>query len=299
MKSELKITLIGLDTSHATAFTRMLNDPSDPRHLPGGRVVKAWPGGSPDFALSWSRVDQFTEIVRKQGVVICNTIEEAAQDSDAILLESADGRTHLEQFKKLIPFGIPVFIDKPLTCSLAEAEELAHLAKENNIPIMSTSSLRFLQGLPEIIAAHQGQITGVELNGPLFFEKTQPGYFWYGLHTFEMLFAILGTDFQDLNISCSNEADRVRARDKKGTFFKLELIKDNVPFNGTLICGDQRIPLPSSDTVTEPFYRSLLKEVLLFFQTGTPAVGLAETLKLIHFVETANKMRLEKSGKFE
>ena len=294
--SPSKLALIGLDTSHAPAFTRMLNDPADPHYLPGGEVVKAWPGGSPDFELSWSRVGQFTDEVRRQGVEICNTIEEAAEGCDAILLESADGRVHLEQFRKLVPFGKPVFIDKPLACSLAGAEEIARLAAEHGIPVMSSSSLRYLQGLPEIVTKHRGQVTGVELRGPLSFQKTQTGYFWYGMHTIEMMFAILGPDFQSLELRCAGDADRIAATWPGGIEGKMELVKDKVPFSGTLICGDRRIHLPSSDAVEEPFYRSLLKEVLHFFQTLEPAVPFTETLKLIAFIEEANKLRQKQAG---
>ncbi len=294
MKNELEIAIIGLDTSHAPAFTRMLNDPGDPCCLPGGRVVKAWPGGSPDFELSWSRVDQFTEEVRQQGATICNTIEEAVEGCDAVLLESADGRVHLEQFKKLVPFGKPVFIDKPLACSLAEAEEIARLSAKHDIPAMSSSSLRFLQGLPETVAKHRDRITGVELHGPLSFQKTQPGYFWYGMHAMEMLFAILGPDFQSLEVHCSEQADQIETRWPGGITGRMELIRGEAPFGGTLVCGSQRISLPSSDTVTEPFYQSLLKEVLHFFRNPQSGIPLSETLKLTAFVEKANALRLKR-----
>lgn len=295
MKSELQIGIIGLDTSHAPAFTRMLNNPSDPHYLPGGKIVKAWPGGSPDFELSYTRVAQFTEEVRQQGVTICNTIAETAQGCDAILLESADGRVHLEQFKELIPFRIPVFIDKPLTCSYAEAETLVRLAAEHDIPVMSSSSLRFLQGLPETVARYKNRITGVELRGPLFFQETQPGYFWYGIHTLEMLFALLGPDFQSLEIHADKKADHLTAVWSGGTTACIELVQDNIPFSGTLICENQRIPLPSSDAVTEPFYRSLMKEVLLFFNKRKTSVPLSETLKLVALIEQANKSHPEKA----
>jgi len=291
--STLKLAMIGLDTSHAPVFTRLLNDANAPDHLSGARVVKAWPGGSPDFKPSWSRVGQFTEEVRELGVVICNTIEEAVENCDAVLLESADGRVHLEQFKKLIPFNLPVFIDKPLTCSLPEAKELARLAAEHDIPVMSSSSLRFLQGLPETVEKHRHQITGVELSGPLSFQETQPGYFWYGIHTIEMLFAILGPDFQSLEVHCSEHMDQVDVCSVSGIPCRLELDKEKPPFSGTLICGSRRIPLPSSATVEEPFYRSLLKEVLLFFNTREPVVCLSETLRLIAFVAEANRLLLK------
>ena len=291
MENELKIGMVGLDTSHVSVFSRMLNDPADPQHLPGARILKAWPGGSPDFELSWSRVGQYAEEARRRGIAICETIEEVAEGCDAILLESADGRVHLEQFKRLLPFGLPVFIDKPLACSLADAEGIARLATEHALPVMSSSSLRFLQGLPETVARNRGRITGVELRGPLAFQPTQPGYFWYGLHTIEMLFAVLGPDFQSLEVQCLEESDRIEAAWPGGVAGKMDLVKGKAAFSGTLVCGDERIALPSSDSVEEPFYRSLLREVLAFFQTLEPAVPMSETLRLVAFVEEANRLR--------
>ena len=58
MTQTLNIGMIGLDTSHAAAFTKLLNDTSAPFHVPGGRIVAAYPGGSPDFELSWSRLER-------------------------------------------------------------------------------------------------------------------------------------------------------------------------------------------------------------------------------------------------
>ena len=42
----LKIGMIGLDTSHAVAFTKLLNDPNNPFHVTGGKVMMACPVGS-------------------------------------------------------------------------------------------------------------------------------------------------------------------------------------------------------------------------------------------------------------
>ena len=47
--ADLKVGIIGLDTSHVTAFTGILNVPSNANHVPGGKVVAAYRGGSPDM----------------------------------------------------------------------------------------------------------------------------------------------------------------------------------------------------------------------------------------------------------
>ena len=107
--------MIGLDTSHVPAFANLLHDSTQEYHVPGGRIVAAYPGGSPDFALSLSRVEGYTAELRdKHGVEIVESIAELRNKCDAVMLESVDGRVHLEQFREVAGWGGPVFIDKPL-----------------------------------------------------------------------------------------------------------------------------------------------------------------------------------------
>ena len=101
----LNIGIIGTDSSHSVAFTRLLNDPSDVNHIPGGKVVAAFLGGSADFALSADRVQGFMATLETEyGVSRMDSPEEIAANCDAILLTSADGRVHLEQFKRIAPY---------------------------------------------------------------------------------------------------------------------------------------------------------------------------------------------------
>ena len=114
---ELKVGIIGLDTSHVVAFTGLLNDKNHEYHIPGGKVLVAYPGGSPDFELSIGRVKGFTEELQtKYGVEIVDSVEAVAEASDAILLESVDGRVHLEQFKRLSATASLSSSTSPLRC---------------------------------------------------------------------------------------------------------------------------------------------------------------------------------------
>ena len=63
--ADLRIAVIGLDTSHTVSFAKLLNDPANPAHVPGGRIVSAWKGGSADVADSASRVDRFAAEMEK------------------------------------------------------------------------------------------------------------------------------------------------------------------------------------------------------------------------------------------
>src|SRR5437016_13625109 len=98
--AELRLGIVGTDTSHVTAFTRILNDNSLPDHVPGARVVAAFKGGSKDVKESATRVDKFAEELKtKWKVEFSNDIPSLCRKVDAVLIESVDGRPHLEQAK--------------------------------------------------------------------------------------------------------------------------------------------------------------------------------------------------------
>ena len=138
--ADLRIGIVGCDTSHVKAFTETINNPGASDHVPGGKVVAAFKGGSPDIPQSASRVEEFAALLRTNyGVIFYATIDQLCSNVDAVLLESVDGRVHLEQVKPILKARKPVFIDKPMAASLADAREIFRLAKEAHVPLWSAS----------------------------------------------------------------------------------------------------------------------------------------------------------------
>lgn len=293
MKKTIRLGLIGLDTSHVTAFTQILHDEKDPWHLPGGKVVVAYPGGSPDWKLSYSRVEGFTDELRNRfGVEIVSSVSEVPERCDAILIESVDGRVHLEQFRKVAACGKPIFIDKPLTVSWQDARAIVDLASEKGVSVMTASALRFSESVMAVLAnVDKGAIIGADIFGPMAFESTQPGLFWYGIHTVEMLFAIMGRGCERVASICNDDHDVIIGTWTDG---RIGVIrgnrKGNNEFGGWVHreVGSQCINV-SADS--KPFYRCLLERVMDFFDSGIPAVSLAESLEVIAFIEAANASR--------
>ena len=150
MSKTLRIGMIGLDTSHVTAFASLLNDEANPWHVAGGKVVAAYPGGSPDFELSASRVGKFTaEMVEKYQVQIMPSPEAVAEAVDLVMIESVDGRVHLDQFRRTVKYRKPTFIDKPVATTLADTQEIFRLASDAGVAVMSSSSLRYATTSPQ------------------------------------------------------------------------------------------------------------------------------------------------------
>ncbi len=206
----IKVGIIGLDTSHCVAFATAMNDPKRKGDLAKVEVVAAFPGGSHDIPDSRNRVEGYTKELRKLGRRDRPSIEALLPTVDVVLLESVDGRPHLEQVKPVFKAGKPVFIDKPVAGSLADAIEIFRLAREHNVPCFSSSSLRFSPGILKVKDDPKlGDVLGCDAYGPCSLEPHHPDLFWYGIHGVETLFTIMGTGCQSVARTQTPDAELV------------------------------------------------------------------------------------------
>lgn len=284
---EIRLGIVGTDTSHVIAFTRMLNDPSSPDYVPGARVIAAYKGGSPDLPASWQRVDKYAEELRtKFSVEIVPDIPALCAKVDGVLLESVDGRVHLAQARQIIAARKPMFIDKPLAATLEDAREIARLAREAGVPWWSSSSLRY----SEIVTALKTpDATGVVTWGPGPFEEHH--YLelaWYAIHPIEMLYALMGPGCEEVTRIAGVHADIVVGRWKDG---RIGTVKANRPFSdyGALVFGPKKTLRSTPEMKTG--YRPLVVEIVKFFQTGVPPVPNEETLELFAFMDAAQRSK--------
>jgi hypothetical protein len=294
-QTPIRVGIIGLDTSHVTAFTALLNDPSNPNHVPGARVVAAYRGGSPDVESSATRIDRFTsELQTKWNVELVGSIEELCQKVDAVLLESVDGRPHLAQVRPVLAAGKRVFIDKPLAGSYRDAREIVRLSKESGTPFFSTSSLRFVNELQELKSSEKlGTMLGAITFSPSPTEAHHPDLFWYGIHGVEMLFTLMGTGCESVTRVHTAGSDVVVGRWKDGRTGTFRGIREGKADYGAIAFGSKAV-IPSSIPMKVD-YRGLVVEIIRFFQTGVPPVSPEETLEMMAFMEAAD-LRKARSG---
>lgn len=285
-KPPIRLGIIGTDTSHVPAFTQMLNDPSRPDHVPGARIVAAFKGGSPDVESSRTRVDKFAaEIKDKWGVELVNSIEELCQKVDAVLIESVDGRPHLEQIKPVLKAKKPVFLDKPFAGSLRDAKEIVRLAKAAGVPFFSSSSLRFVPDIQELKKNPAlGDLIGAIAYSPSPTEPHHPDLFWYGIHGVETLYTLMGAGCESVTRTNTNGADVVTGRWKDGRIGTFRGIRDGKQSYGAVAFGSKAVLIKEPKTS----YRELVIEIVKFFQTGTPPITPEETLEIMAFMEAAD-----------
>ena len=285
----LRIGMAGLDTSHVRSFAAILHDETHPHHLPGARITAAFPGGSPAFASSISKVPGFTADLRDQhGAEIVESLAALRGRCDAVMLETVDGRVHLAQFREVAEWGVPVFIDKPLALTAAEAREIQDLAEAKSVRVMSSSALRFAEAFRAALH-HEEKIIGADFHGPMPCQEVAPGYFWYGIHQAEMLYAAMGPGCVEVEAIREGEHDLVTGRWQDGRLGVLRGHRvGNNAFGGTLHRKTGSTPFAVAGGKT-PFYVSLLEQVLAFFHGGPEVVPLSETVELIRFLEAANQ----------
>jgi hypothetical protein len=286
--ADLRIGLIGLDTSHVVAFTSRLNNPEDKNHVPGARVVAAFKGGSPDIESSASRIEGFTKtLVEQYGVTIYDSIEELCRHVDAVMIESVDGRPHLEQARPVFKARKPLFIDKPLAGSLKDAIAIYKLANESGVPCFSTSSLRYYPGLVELKAANYGELKGAFSTGPCSLEPHHPDLYWYGIHATEALYTIMGTGCETVVRTATPDTDLVTGVWKNGKVGTLRGIRNAVAPYRVTVFGSKAVldQKPGGD------YTPMLREIIRFFQTGVSPVPLEETIEIMAFMEAADESK--------
>jgi predicted dehydrogenase len=285
----LKVGIIGLDTSHVVAFTKVLNADKAKPEFAGVRVVAAYPAGSPDVESSATRVKGFTETLKNTyGVEIVDSVEALLPKVDAILLESVDGRPHLTQLKPILKTGKPVFIDKPVAGSLADAIQIFALAKENKLPVFSSSSLRYA---PDVTAVKKnekiGAILGCMTYGPCSLEPHHPDLFWYGVHGVETLYALMGVGCESVSRVQTKDTDVVTGTWKDGRVATFRGNRAGKYDYGMVVFGSKG----TEPQAIKGGYEPLLVEVVKFFRGGSPPVSAEETIEMFTFMEAADESK--------
>ena len=295
--AETKVGIIGLDTSHAVAFTKIMNVEKDPS-MEGFRMVAAYPWGSKDILSCTNRIPDYTAKVKEMGVEIVPSIDDLLAKVDVVCLETCDGREHLGQAEKVFASGKRVFIDKPLAHNLTDALKIYAAGKKYNAQYFSSSALRFSNVAKAARAGEYGKIRGAALISPSPLEEqgTHNYYTWYGIHGFEPLVAIMGMGVEKVSCFRNETDDVINAVWKDGRMGELRLMRKSWIYSGYVLPEkpkDKKQPIVVYDGYQG--YQPLVKEIVKFFRTGVAPVSPEETLEIMAFMEAA-EMSAKRGG---
>ena len=272
-----KLAIIGTDSSHCVAFTKILNKYYQDRIT----IVGAFRGGSA-VPLSTKRIDKFSQQLALLGIPFYDCLEELKQQADGYLLLAVDGKQHLDYVRKLTKFGIPIFVDKPLAISYEDAVEIVQLCKANNMPLMSASALRY--SMPHSCG------DAVDIFAPMPLEQRE-GYFWYGIHAIEMLAALVGVNVEHINVQSNDKVDLVTLTFTNGHVSTVRgFLSNRENFNYAFHRQQQTIFHAIDEDLTSS-YEKLMKQIVKFFETGEMPIQSEELLQVIKIVEAINKSK--------
>jgi predicted dehydrogenase len=281
---EIKVGIIGLDTSHVIAFTKAFNDPKATGDLAVCRVVAAYPKGSPDIESSTSRVPKYIEEMTEMGIEIVPSIEALLEKVDAVCLETNDGRPHLEQVLPVLKAKKRVFIDKPISASLEDAIAIFAASEKYGVPLFSASSLRFASQNQDVRNGSVGKVTYAKTGSPASIEKTHPDLFWYGIHGVESLFTVMGTGCESV-VRSETDDGKIQVTGK-WSGGRTGVFEERKGYGGTVKGAKGEIEIGKYDG-----YKPLVMEIAKYFRTGKVPVSPEETLEIYAFMEAADESK--------
>jgi len=172
--------------------------------------------------------------------------------------------------------------------SLRDVIEIFRLAKQEKVPVFSSSSLRFAKDTVTVQGGSLGKVSYAETYGPCELESHHPDLFWYGVHGVEALFTILGTGCEAVQRNTTAdgkiEVTGTWSGGRKGVF------REDKNFHGKAKGEKGEGSAGSFDG-----YAPLVAQIMTFFQTGVAPVRPEETIEIFAFMEAADESK--KTGK--
>ena len=281
----IRLGILDFDISHVIEFTQRLNHVGidESQWVDGARVVIACPG---DSTIMPERIPGYTKEIAQLGVPLVDRPEDLLGHVDGMLITSQQGAVHWERARPFLEAGISCFIDKPFTCSVADARQLVDLAARQKTPVFSSSALRYAPELVQFAAdVTHGAIQGAVTYGPAPLHAGNPGLFHYGIHAVEILYTLMGPGCE--RVVCTHHADTdvVTGQWRDGRLGTMRGIRKGqspygfVAFTDT---GAQSVSIGSTF-----FYRELLKKIVAMFQTRQSPLDPAESVEIVAFIEAA------------
>lgn len=267
----IRVGLVGVNTSHADAFSRILNGTaSESPTVDGARVVSVWGGDE--------HRDRVTELV--DAYRIEHRVEhpnEMPGTIDAVLIvdDTGGGESHAALARPFLEAGLPTFIDKPMSTSHDDAVALFDLAARTGAPLMSCSALRFAVELD----AARAELDRI---GPLSSViSTGPGdWYYYGVHAVELLGAVIGTGATVLHRHAFDQRDIAVIEYGNGPTAVVQTLRD-ASYVFELVAYGQHghVSIQVADSLG--FYSNTMREVVKMAETGIAPLTADQTLEVL------------------
>ena len=198
-----------------------------------------------------------------------------------------DGSVHRERALPFIEAGLPVWIDKPFTCSTAEARELVAAARQRQVPLLSASSLRYDLSVQEVLQQREtvGSVLGVDVYTPASTHPRNPGLFHYAVHGVEMMYALMGPGCREVRCVTKEGVDVAVGEWGDGRLATVRGTRQGSYGLGFTAFTEKKV-IPA--TSTRYYYRELLKQIVEMMRSGQSPLSGEEMVEVVAFQEAAN-----------
>jgi predicted dehydrogenase len=273
----LNLGLVGVNTSHADAFSRIFNgDDEQPPVVKGARISHVW-------GNDMERVESLaaTHAIRNRVA----DPREMIGDIDGVLIvdDTGGGATHADLARPFLEAKLPVFVDKPMITSYADAVALFDLAEANGVPLMSCSALRFPVELGDARAAFEsaGTLSSIISVGP-------GEWFYYGIHAVELLGAITDARPQWVQRHAFDEKDVAIVAYDSGPVAVVETLRDAAyTFHITAFGSEGLATMEVTDM--PGFYANTMREVVRMMETKQAPLTRLQTLDVLAILHAGNR----------
>jgi len=121
-------------------------------------------------------------------------------------------------------------------------------------------------------------------------ESTQPGLFWYGCHSVEMMVTIMGPGCREVRCVKTETHDALTAQWGDGRMATLQGLREaHAKFGGIIHRKDD--PVFVDATAGRPIYLGLIDAILDSLPQGRSAVPSTEMFEVVRIMEAANESR--------
>ncbi len=180
-----KIAILGSENSHCMGFASVLAPREGMRRFPDLELI----GIAGDEASNRA-------VMEKTSVTRASTDPASfAGEADAVMITARHGGLHLPYALPYLREGARVWIDKPITASVADARELVQLAHEKHLLLCGGSSLAGADGtvrMKALVKEKSGSVTGGHVTAPVNLVNEYGNFWFYSQHLVQMVTEVFG-----------------------------------------------------------------------------------------------------------
>lgn len=178
-----KVAILGCENSHAGNFLKAVLKDKIASDIEFVGVY------SYDAAAAQKLHDEY-------GVPVADSYDAFVGKVDGIIITARHGDNHYKYAKPYLDCGIPMFIDKPITCTEEDAKAFMLDLQAHNVPVSGGSVCvlhDFVQELKQAVAEKRyGDVRGGYLRAPIIMDSPHGGFFFYAQHLAQTMMEIFG-----------------------------------------------------------------------------------------------------------